>query len=103
MPPPSSLTWIRLLPPSCNSTSMRVAPASMLFSTSSLTAAAGRSITSPAAMRLTRVGGSSRMSATVCLALAGEIAARQYLALFDRRLVERVNADQARRQDGLEH
>ena len=34
-------------------TSMRVAPASSAFSTSSLTALAGRSTTSPAAMRLT--------------------------------------------------
>ena len=35
-----------------------VAPASSAFSTSSFTTAAGRSITSPAAMRLTREGGS---------------------------------------------
>ena len=38
-----------------------VAPASSAFSTSSRTAAAGRSITSPAAIRLTVVSGSSRM------------------------------------------
>src|SRR5258708_3726583 len=41
--------------------SMRDAPASMAFSTSSLTAEAGRSTTSPAAMRLTRTGGSWRI------------------------------------------
>src|SRR5205807_9915259 len=41
--------------------SMRFAPASIAFSTSSLTAAAGRSMTSPAAMRLTITGGSWRI------------------------------------------
>src|SRR5580693_8723702 len=101
MPPPSSETWIRLLPPSCSSTSIRLAPASMLFSTSSLTAAAGRSITSPAAIRLTKVGGSSRMVGTAS-DLADEIATRQDLAFLDRGLVERIDADQARRQNGLE-
>ena len=39
-------------PPLRNSTSIRVAPASRLFSTSSLTTAAGRSMTSPAAIWL---------------------------------------------------
>jgi hypothetical protein len=38
-----------------------VAPESSAFSTSSLAAAAGRSTTSPAAMRLTVVSGSRRM------------------------------------------
>src|SRR5262245_41165669 len=61
MPQPSSLTLIRLRPPSRSVTSMRVAPASMAFSTSSFTADAGRSITSPAAMRLTTVGGRTRI------------------------------------------
>ena len=41
---------------------MRLAPASMAFSTSSFTAEAGRSITSPAAMRLTISGGRRRMA-----------------------------------------
>ena len=41
---------------------MRVAPASSAFSTSSFTAAAGRSITSPAAMRLTVSGGRMRIA-----------------------------------------
>ncbi len=59
MPQPSSATWIRLRPPSRTITSMRVAPASMAFSTSSLTAAAGRSMTSPAAIRFTRFCGRS--------------------------------------------
>ena len=62
MPCPSSTTWIRLRPPSLRVTSMRRAPASMAFSTSSFTAEAGRSITSPAAMRLTISGGRSRMA-----------------------------------------
>ena len=48
-PPPSALT------------SIRVAPASSAFSTSSLMALAGRSTTSPAAMRLTVSGGRRRM------------------------------------------
>ncbi len=43
---------------------MRAAPASSAFSTSSFTAAAGRSITSPAAMRLIVVSGWRRMEGT---------------------------------------
>ena len=46
-------------PPSV--TAMRVAPASSAFSTSSFTTAAGRSTTSPAAMRLAVVSGRMRM------------------------------------------
>src|SRR6202030_4750368 len=53
MPSPSSVTRIRRRPPPSVSTSMRVAPASSAFSISSLTTLAGRSTTSPAAMRLT--------------------------------------------------
>src|SRR2546430_15939 len=53
MPWPLSATAISAWPPSRSVMSMRVAPASIAFSTSSLTAAAGRSMTSPAAMRLT--------------------------------------------------
>src|SRR6185312_9632523 len=53
MPSPSSVTRIRRRPPPSVSTSMRFAPASSAFSTSSLTTLAGRSTTSPAAMRLT--------------------------------------------------
>ncbi len=47
---------------------MRDAPASMAFSTSSLTALAGRSTTSPAAMRLTVSGGRRRMGMGLSLA-----------------------------------
>ena len=61
MPQPSSLTAISAWPPSRSTTSIWRAPASIAFSTSSLTAAAGRSMTSPAAMRLTTTGGSWRI------------------------------------------
>src|SRR5689334_3915362 len=50
MPLPSSLTRMDLRPPSSSATSMIVAPASMEFSTSSLTTDEGRSTTSPAAI-----------------------------------------------------
>ena len=50
MPMPSSRTRISPHPPRSSSTSMRCAPASREFSTSSLTTEAGRSITSPAAI-----------------------------------------------------
>ena len=53
MPRPSSLTAMRSRPPLSSATSTRAAPASIAFSTSSLTTEAGRSTTSPAAMRLT--------------------------------------------------
>jgi hypothetical protein len=52
MPWPSSKTRISVLPPSACATSIRRAPASSAFSTSSFTAEAGRSTTSPAAIRL---------------------------------------------------
>ena len=61
IPAPSSATETRLRPPSRKVMSIRLAPASRLFSTSSLTTEAGRSTTSPAAMRLTSVSGSLRM------------------------------------------
>ena len=62
MPEPSSVTRIRRRPPSSITISMRVAPASIAFSTISLTADAGRSTTSPAAMRSIRIGSRRRMS-----------------------------------------
>ena len=61
---PSSLTSMRSMPPPSSATAMRLAPASSAFSTSSFTAAAGRSITSPAAMRLTVSLGRMRMAGT---------------------------------------
>ena len=51
IPQPSSVTRISSAPPPENSTVMFLAPASTAFSASSLTADAGRSTTSPAAMR----------------------------------------------------
>ena len=52
MPLPLSVTRMKLVPPAIISTSMRVEPASMAFSTSSLMTEAGRSTTSPAAILL---------------------------------------------------
>jgi len=61
MPWPSSRTRMRASPPCSASTSMRRAPASRLFSISSLATAAGRSTTSPAAIWLTSCSGRTRM------------------------------------------
>ncbi len=55
MPEPLSVTRSSVLPPPAVTTSIRVAPASMAFSTSSLITLAGRSITSPAAIWLIMV------------------------------------------------
>src|SRR5690606_621719 len=65
MPQPSSVTRISALPPLAIATSMRVAPASNAFSTSSLTAEAGRSTTSPAAMRLAAASSSCRITGRI--------------------------------------
>ena len=51
MPQPSSVIRIRAMPPERISTVTAAAPASMAFSMSSLTTLAGRSTTSPAAIR----------------------------------------------------
>jgi len=61
MPVPSSITRISCLPP--DSTSMRIerAPASSEFSSSSFTTDAGRSTTSPAAMRFATFSASIRI------------------------------------------
>ena len=61
MPQPSSVMRISERPPAAVTTSISPAPASSAFSTSSLTTLAGRSITSPAAMRLTVSGLSWRI------------------------------------------
>ena len=73
MPPPSSPTAISVLPPSRSTISILRAPASIAFSTSSLTAAAGRSMTSPAAMRLTTTGGSWRIFIGLFYAITGSL------------------------------
>src|SRR5581483_5019504 len=101
MPEPSSVTRITPRPPPVATMSMREAPASIAFSTSSLTTLAGRSTTSPAAMRLTRLGGSSRIAMT-CLG-AGEIPAGQHFTRFYRRLVERVDTEQVGGEDRFQH
>ena len=62
MPTPSSTTSIRVMPPPHSDTATRRARASRAFSTSSLTAAAGRSITSPAAIRLITRSDSRRIT-----------------------------------------
>ena len=56
MPEPLSLTDMRLMPPSSMKTEISVAPASMLFSTSSLTTEEGLSTTSPADIILNTPG-----------------------------------------------
>src|SRR5437764_1250966 len=58
MPQPSSATSISSSPPAWSRTVIWLAPASSAFSTSSLSALAGRSTTSPAAIRLISSGGS---------------------------------------------
>ena len=62
IPEPSSVTRISDSPPPTTTISICVAPASMAFSISSLTTLAGRSTTSPAAMRLIVSGLSWRIA-----------------------------------------
>ena len=61
MPLPLSVTRMKLVPPAMISTSMRVAPASIAFSMSSLMTDAGRSTTSPAAILLMVLSSSTWM------------------------------------------
>ena len=60
VPMPSSTTEMKVRPPSFRETAMRWAPASIAFSTSSFTALAGRSTTSPAAIRSMSTGSRRR-------------------------------------------
>ena len=117
MPLPSSSTRIRSAPPLEVAMSMRVAPASSAFSTSSFTAAAGRSTTSPAAMRLTVPSESADRIPSVaargishlpprampCIDCSRRYLPRQNLALFHAGLVERIDAHQPPHEDGLQH
>src|SRR5262245_26845271 len=86
---------------------MRCAPASSAFSTSSLTALAGRSTTSPAAILLIVPSSRRRIRAvvtsTVLRRLALEIFARQHLAFFDGRLIEGIDAHQFAHENRLQH
>ena len=65
MPHPSSATWISSEPAFLSVTSTRDAPASSAFSTSSLSALAGRCTTSPAAILLASVSGRGWISPSV--------------------------------------
>ena len=65
MPQPLSVTRMRVMPPCSISTVTAPAPASMAFSTSSFTTEAGRSTTSPAAMRSATWGESCLISGMV--------------------------------------
>src|SRR4051812_17521766 len=106
MPTPSSLTMTRLWPPSLSVISTREAPASIAFSTSSFRAEAGRSITSPAAMRLTSVSGRRRRAMRLLCRLAPHLAKilpRDDLAFLDRGLVEGIHAKEIGGDDRLEH
>ncbi len=62
MPAPLSSTAIRRTPPACKRTVICVAPASSALSSSSRTTAAGRSMTSPAAIWLINSSGKSAMA-----------------------------------------
>ena len=73
MPQPLSVMRIRRMPPSSRSMRMRVLPASMAFSRSSLSTDDGRSTTSPAAIWLIRWSGSARMTGCWLLKLIDEI------------------------------
>ena len=61
IPEPLSVTRMYSTPPPRNSTDTRVAPASRAFSTNSFTAEDGRSMTSPAAIRVDTAGARRRM------------------------------------------
>ena len=61
IPSPSSVIFNKRRPPDSTSITMRKAPASIAFSTSSLATDAGRSTTSPAAIRLEIWSGSTRI------------------------------------------
>ena len=75
----------------------------MAFSISSLTTLAGRSTTSPAAMRLMRFGGSWRMAIAFLRPFAAQIAARDELTRFYRGLVERIDAQKRAGENRLQH
>jgi hypothetical protein len=70
MPQPSSLTSIKSKPPFDIRTDICSAPESMAFSTSSFNALAGRSTTSPAAIRLINASGSLLIDIAAFLAQA---------------------------------
>ncbi len=83
MPCPLSVICNSLLPPSLTTTLMEVEPASRLFSSISLSAEAGRWMTSPAAILLTTCSSSFRMtgSAWVLAEVAPPWALRDWLCM----------------------
>src|SRR5947209_19729370 len=90
IPRPSSATSISSRPAPSTRTAIRVAPASTAFSISSLTTAAGRWITSPAAIASATSGASTSIRATAgCWSSAG------MLTLPGIELVERLLGRQA--------
>ena len=104
MPLPSSSTSSRSAPPlvtrdrRCGWRRHRCA-----FSTSSFTAAAGRSTTSPAAMRLTVPSDEAGSDLRASRILLREILPRQNLAFFHAGLIEGIDTHQLAHDDGLQH
>ena len=77
IPQPLSTTRTSSMPPCPTVTSIRVAPASTAFSSSSFTTLAGRSITSPAAILLTTLGDSWRIRGMMTCDLTAETQRRR--------------------------
>src|SRR5690606_16480919 len=67
IPTPLSMIWMDVSPASISSTSIAVLPASMAFSTNSLTTEVGRSTTSPAAILLDKGSSINRMTPMISL------------------------------------
>src|SRR5690625_3892793 len=82
---------------------MRRAPASRAFSSSSFTAAAGRSMTSPAAIRFTSVSGRRRKDMASPASAGSQILTGEDLALLHGRLIEGIDLQQLCRQHRLQH
>ena len=83
MPHPSSATSINSVPPKDRRISIRMAPASMAFSTSSFNALAGLSTTSPAAIRFTRCSGNRRIDMNNCVTHRNPFRDPQDRRMFD--------------------
>ncbi len=109
IPRPSSLTCMRVAPPPPTSISMREAPASRAFSTSSFITEAGRSTTSPAATCWATNGSSTRTlkiesQSPCCLRAWPQSSLRHLLDTMDKEIVraerspERCFSTEAQRQ-----
>src|SRR5437773_553402 len=97
MPWPSSTTSLKPWPAASTRTSIRAAPASIAFSVSSLTTAAGRSTTSPAAMPSATVAGRIVMRAG-----SRPVSARDMLSLPRVELLQRLARREALQVELLE-